>query len=249
MNKPRLLITRAQPEAASSAAWVTRLGGDPIVAPIRTAIGIETPLPSRPRAFVATSARAFRLGAPIPADWHDLPCLVVGEVTGEAAREAGFRDIRIARGDAASLAPFLKDFSGKALVYLAGEPRRPELEADAARLGVQLVVWLRYRLEEAQELPDTARSALSEGACDAILHFSRESTQSLLRLVQQAGLQSTLERPVHACLSPAIAESLSDRLAGLSPVCRIVIAPERNTEALIRTALAACADGIRRETD
>jgi uroporphyrinogen-III synthase len=249
MNRPRLLITRAQPEATSSAVWVTRLGGDPIVAPIRTALGISSPAPSRPAAFVATSARAFHLGAPIPADWHDLPCLVVGEVTGEAAREAGFRDIRAALGDVASLAPLLADFRARPIVYLAGEPRRPELEADAEKLGVHLVPWLRYRLEDAQKLPDAARSALAQGDCDAILHFSRESTLSLLRLAQAAGLQRTLGRPLHACLSPAIAETLSLGLAGLSLACRIEIAPDRNTETLIRTALVACEDGMRRETD
>ena len=159
MRHPRLLITRAEPEASRSAAWVTRLGGDPILAPIRKGVAVATPVPSRPAALVATSARAFPLGAPIPEHWLDLPCLVVGEVTGDAARDAGFHDIRIAQGDAASLARILADFGGKTLVYLAGEPRRPELESDAARLGIQLIPWLRYRLEDAVELPEAARAA------------------------------------------------------------------------------------------
>jgi uroporphyrinogen-III synthase len=174
---------------------------------------------------------------------------VVGEVTGKAAHEAGFRDIRIARGDAESLAPLLADFGGKPLVYLAGKPRRPELEAEARSLGVSLVPWLRYRLEEASHLPEPARSALAESTCDAVLHFSRESTASLLRLAREAGLEHALIHPIHACLSPAIAESLLQDLAAHPPAPRIVIATERNTEALIRLTLQACKEAIRRETD
>lgn len=240
MQPPRLLITRAEPEASLSAALVTRLGGSAILAPIRRSIAISSPAPPRPEGIVATSARAFQPGASIPADWHTLPCFVVGEVTGEAAREAGFGNIRIARGDAVSLAPLLEEFSGRTLVYLAGEPRRPELEAEAARLGARLVPWLRYRIEEADVLPEAAHAALTEGSCDAILHFSHESSMSLLRLVRQAGLREAFQHPVHACLSPAIAEGLARKLAGSSPAARCVIAPERNAEALIRAALAAC---------
>lgn len=249
MSPPRLLITRAEPEASVTAAWVTRLGGHPIVAPIRQSLAVTTPAPTKPAALVATSARAFRLGTPVPADWHDLPCLVVGEITGEAARDTGFRDIRVAQGDAASLVPLLADFGGKPLVYLAGEPRRPELESEAAGLGVPLDPWLRYRLEDAVELPEPARVALRDNACDAILHFSRESTMSLLRLVRGVALENTLLSPVHACLSPTIAESLLQGLASHFPAPRITIATERNTGALIRSALLACEGRIRPETD
>lgn len=240
MQPPRLLIMRAEPEASLTAALVTRLGGSAILAPIRHGIAITSPVPPRPEGIVATSVRAFQPGASIPADWRTLPCFVVGDVTGEAAREAGFDDIRIARGDAVSLAPLLGEFSGRTLVYLAGEPRRPELEIEAGKLGVRLVPWLRYRMEGVEILPEAARTALTQGACDAILHFSIQSSLCLLRLVRRAGLQQKLQNPVHACLSQAIAARLSDEIAGLPPAARCVIAPERNAEALIRTALAAC---------
>ncbi|MGL5447013.1 MAG: uroporphyrinogen-III synthase, partial [Rhabdaerophilum sp.] len=183
MVRPRLLIARAEPEASFTTELVARLGGEPILAPMRKAICIQTLAPPKPMAIVATSARAFLLGESIPPDWCDLPCLVVGEITGEAAREAGFYDIRIAQGEATSLAPLLVQFSGKALVYLAGEPRRPELEADAIEHGIPLVSWLRYRMEDAESLPEAARQALVDSQCDAILHFSRESVATLLRLV------------------------------------------------------------------
>jgi uroporphyrinogen-III synthase len=252
MQPPRLLITRAEPEASLSAAQVTRLGGSAILAPIRRGIAISTPAPPRPDGVVATSVRALQNAESVPADWRTLPCFVVGDVTGDAAREAGFRDIRIARGDAVSLAPLLAEFSGRTLVYLTGEPRRPELEEEAARRGTHLVLWLRYRMEEVEILPETARAALTEGSCDAILHFSHESSMSLLRLVRQAELWEALQHPVHACLSQAIAESLARKLAGSLPAARFAITPERNAEALIRTAFAACRHaGMpgKRETD
>lgn len=244
MARPRLLIARAEPEASLTADLVTRLGGEPILAPMRRAVSIESPTPAKPAAILATSARAFHLGLPIPRDWRDLACLVVGEITGEAAREAGFHDIRIARGEAAGITPLLAEFSGKTLVYLAGEPRRPELESDAQSRGIQIVPWLRYRMEDLGALPEAARTALRDSQCDAILHFSRENVASLLRLVAKAGLSGALFRPIHACLSPAIAESLSSRLGMHYPPPRTIIASARKAEALIETALRACESTI-----
>lgn len=240
MKRPRLLIARAEPEASLTAAQVTQMGGTPILAPMRNAIPVMEPVPTKPDALVATSARAFQLGPSIPDEWHDLPCLVVGEITATAARGAGFRDIRIAQGEAASLAPLLGAFHGQSLVYLAGDPRRPELESDAKALAIRLTPWLRYRMQDMETLPAPAHSALSDGTCDAILHFSRESAATLLRLVEKAGLQPALLRPVHACLSPGIAASLRERISG----ALFVIAPARSSQVLIETALHACRSGI-----
>lgn len=245
MNRPRLLIARAGPEASFTAAQVTEMGGAPILAPMREAISVMTPIPARPDALVATSARAFELGTPIPTDWHDLPCLVVGDVTGAAASQAGFHDIRTAQGEASSLAPLLGAFKGKSLVYLAGEPRRPELEYDARALTIRLTPWLRYRMQDLDTLPEPARMALAEGSCDAILHFSRESVATLLRLTSAAGLQTALLRPVQACLSPAIAASLRDVIGDNVARTQIVIAPARSSEALIQTALETCRSSPR----
>ncbi|MGL5446446.1 MAG: uroporphyrinogen-III synthase, partial [Rhabdaerophilum sp.] len=112
-----------------------------------------------------------------------------------------------------------------------------------------LVSWLRYRMEDAESLPEAARQALVDSQCDAILHFSRESVATLLRLVGKAGLQGALHDPIHACLSPAIAQGLRDGLETPIPPLNIVIAPERNAEALIQVALVACREKIRGQTD
>jgi uroporphyrinogen-III synthase len=250
VTRARLLIARAEPEAGTTAALVERLGGEPILAPMRTAIQIiRNPPLAAPSGLIATSARAFRLGGSIPAGWRDLPCFVVGDITDAAAREAGFSDIHVAGGETSSLVPLLADYRGQSLVYLAGEPRRPELEADAKALSIRLVPWLRYRMEEAGALPKEAHSALAEASCDAVLHFSRESVASLLRLTQQAGLISALAHPVHACLSPVIAESLLNGLEKHHVAPRTTIAQGRNAEALIEAALQACRNGTGRESD
>jgi hypothetical protein len=140
MNRPRLLVTRAEPDASDTARLIADLGGEAVLLTTRREAAILEAAPARPDLLIATSPRAFRLGEAIPPDWLALPCLAVGGVTGEAARQAGFTDIRIAGGEAASLRPLLAPFAGKRAVYLAGEPRRPELEADAAAAPAATVV-------------------------------------------------------------------------------------------------------------
>lgn len=236
MTRPRLLVTRAEPDATETARLIAELGGEAVLLTTRREIPVLDPTPVRPDLLIATSPRAFRLGLPIPDAWLALPCLVVGGVTAEAARHTGFSDIRVAGGEAASLAPLLAPFAGKRAIYLAGEPRRPELETDARQAGLRLDLWLRYRMTE-DAAPGAVAAAL-ERPIDVALHFSRESVASLARAAQEAPLRDRLHRAGHACLSPAIAEALRVALDPWPAPPRLVLAPQRKAESLIRAALA-----------
>lgn len=241
MNRPRLLVTRAEPDASDTARLIAELGGEAVLLTTRREVAIVEPAPVRPDLLIATSPRAFRLGEAIPADWFGLPCLVVGGVTGEAARQAGFSDIRMAGGEAASLAPLLAPFAGKHAIYLAGEPRRPELESDARAAGLILGLWRRYRMEEGAS-PEEVEAKLA-GRIDAVLHFSRESAASLARAVAASAHRARLWRAGQACLSPAVAGSLREAMGPLPFEPRLALAPERNAASLVRTALALARQG------
>lgn len=243
MNRPRLLVTRAEPDASDTARLIAELGGEAVLLTTRRETAIFEPAPARPDLLVATSPRAFRLGESIPQDWLALPCLVVGGVTGEAAKQAGFTDIRVAGGEAASLKPLLAPFTGQRAIYLAGEPRRPELETDARQAGLTLDLWRRYRMEEGAS-PEEVDAKLA-GRIDAVLHFSRESAASLARAVQHSPCREKLWCAGQACLSPAVAGSLREAMGPLPFEPRIALAPERNAASLARTALALA----REQTD
>lgn len=243
MNRPRLLVTRAEPDASDTARLIADLGGEAVLLTTRREAAILEAAPARPDLLIATSPRAFRLGEAIPPDWLALPCLAVGGVTGEAARQAGFTDIRIAGGEAASLKPLLAPFAGKRAIYLAGEPRRPELEADAAAAGLMLDLWRRYRMEEGAATDEV--EAKLAGHIDAVLHFSRESAASLARGVMHSPRRENLWRAGQACLSPAVAGTLREAIGPLPFEPRIALAPERNATSLVRTALALA----REQTD
>lgn len=235
MQVARVLVTRALPEAEETARDLRALGHEPIVAPLRELVPVDTPWPEmRPDALIATSRHAFAPPLPEMAEWYRLPIHVVGERTGEAAREAGFTDIRIGGGDAAALARHIiaESRAGARLLYLAGEPHRPELEADLAAAGMRVTPLLRYRMIAGGTLPDLARAALVAGALDAVLHFSGETAKTFADLVAAAGLGPAVYSLRHFCLSPAIATGLRQAFAQ-APNLGLIVAEEPTARSLL----------------
>ena len=236
--RPRLLVTRAEPEAHETAVLVARYGGESIVAPLRFEDAMsEPPPPGQPDRLVATSARALRLGVGIPPAWLTLPITVVGRATAKAAHLAGFHEIEIAEGDVESL---IAQLEGRAerLLYLAGEPRRPELENWALRANRRLDLWLRYQMRDCDALPDAVSMALARAQCDLVLHFSRESATILDRLARKAGQAAALYQTRHACLSRAIAKTVMALAAAQGRAVDPIVATEREAEILVREALS-----------
>ncbi len=96
------------------------------------------PLPSGPfDALLATSRHAFTQGPDLQRWGKRLPVFAVGRRTAEAARAAGFDDVRIGAGDGEGLATLVRLTLPRParLLYLAGRDRKPTLEALARRRG------------------------------------------------------------------------------------------------------------------
>ena len=229
----RVLVTRAMPEAEETASQLHALGHEVLIAPLRTVEDVPTPFPEpRPDAVIATSRNALRHGGPVPAGWRGLPLFCVGEKTAEAAREAGFSHVTPAGGDAAALQVMIAKacLPRSRLVYLAGEPRGPELETALRVAGFALETLLRYRMRDLDDLPDSARIALAEGRLDAALHFSAESARAFFKRAQSADLMAAACRLRHACLSPAVAAAAR---AAAGQALHVIIAEERSGRALV----------------
>ena len=106
--KGRVWITRAQPGAARTAARLSALGFDPVVAPLLKIRALPQPAPDLTdvAALVFTSRNAVSAFASLTAA-RDRSVLTVGDATAEAARAAGFADVRSASGDLKALAQLI----------------------------------------------------------------------------------------------------------------------------------------------
>jgi len=118
----KLLIVRPQPGADETAARARALGLEPIVSPLfeTRALDWAPPDPGDHDAILLTSANAARLGGEGLRPFLALPCYAVGARTAQAAREAGFADVRTGPSDGAALAAMAERDGAKSPLHLGG---------------------------------------------------------------------------------------------------------------------------------
>jgi uroporphyrinogen-III synthase len=144
--------------------------------------------------------------------------------------EARFKDVRIADGDALSLAALVKRSLplGTVLLHVAGRERKPEPEASLSGAGFSVASWAAYAAVPAARLPAAAERALREERVDAALHYSRRSAGVLLGLVGSAGVEAPFFALAHICLSDDTAAPLQQ--AGAK---RLSVADRPDEESLL----------------
>jgi uroporphyrinogen-III synthase len=212
----RVLVTRPERQAARTAAAVEKRGH---VALIASVLRIE-PIPDAelgapPWAGVLmTSANAAESAAHHVrrAELSALAVFTVGRRSAEAARAAGFSDVRSADGDqhalvrlvTATLAPPCAP-----LLYLAGEDRAGDLPGMLAAYGLPVRTVVVYRAVAVPQLPPAACTALAEGRIDAVLHFSRRSASAFLNAAARDELLAAALKVTHCCLSEEVAAPLA----------------------------------------
>lgn len=105
----RVWVTRAEPGAARTADRLTALGFTPLVVPLLTLAPLPgaldaAPDPAAVAVLALTSPNGVEAFAPLIPRFRDHPVFAVGDATAEAARAAGFADVRSASGDIHALA-------------------------------------------------------------------------------------------------------------------------------------------------
>lgn len=240
----RILVTRPEPEAARTAARLSGLGHDPVLAPLFAPEAVKADLAVTADALAVTSPRTVAfLGPPVIARFRARPVFAVGDRTAEALRVAGFADVRSAAGAIGDLAALIvaSDLApGTVILSPGGEARAGDLAGALAGHGLVVEARAVYRMVALPALPETAVAALTAGTLDAVLHYSPNAATAFLRLAGAAGLASRLARLRHVCLSDAVAEPL--RALGLPDV---TVAAAPHEDALI-AAIAGPA-GLRPE--
>ncbi len=232
----RVLITRAAPEAETTAARLARMGHEPIVSP---ALVIE-PVPfsleaDGVQALLFTSAAGVRaLGK------RDLPAIAVGEGTAEAARAIGYQDVRSANGAAVDLIEMAKglDPAAGAMVHVSGEDIATNVVEAISDAGFKAARVIVYRARPAPSLSAQAINLLTRDSLTAavMLHSAR-GAESFCRLAEANGLRAQAARMVALCLGGRSAE-----VAAAFDFKRILVAAAPRETALLTLVDEAAAD-------
>ncbi len=215
----RLLVTRPQPGADASGARLRALGHDVTVAPL---LGIAAtpwaPPPLPPAAIMLTSAAAVRSAGPAAAAFHALPAFVVGTATADAARAAGFRDVRPPAGTVQALLDGLAAAGIADVLHLAGADRTPVTIPTGLRVTTAIVY--RARLLPLPGCPDA----------DAVLLYSARTAAHFAAECDRLGCDRA--SIALAAISPTV-------LAAAGPGWRRAVSAASPDETALLAAIAA----------
>lgn len=216
----RLLVTRPEPEASRLAGVLRARGHRAVVAPLmrivfRDGAPIET---EAYRGVLATSANGIRALAR-RSRVRNIAVFAVGRATADAASAEGFHNVRSAGGDAGDLAARVREWTDPEqgpLLHVAGSVRAGDLKGALEAAGFAVTRLVLYDAVAAKRLPQAAAGALTAGALDGVLFYSRRTARLFCSLIGDAGLGDACRGAAAYVLSPAIAAVL--RPAGFAAV-------------------------------
>ena len=187
--------------------------------------------------MILTSTNALRAIAALAAAGAaaGLPVFAVGARTAQAARDAGFRDVRAAEGDASRAArpdrgEGRRNGAGAApLLYLSATDVSRDLAGELGLRGIKVaaIAGLSHGGSSTISPSPCARPSRSR-RIEAVLHYSRRSALAFISAAQRAGLEITALALPQLCLSEPIAAALRD--AGAS---RVIVAKAPNEAGLL----------------
>jgi uroporphyrinogen-III synthase len=243
-----VLVTRPHPDGEATAASLRARGFAALSAPM---LRFE-PLPFHDDedvqygAVVATSANALRgiesqlAGSAL----LKLPLFAVGEHTAAAARQAGFTNVIVAKGDASTLRDLVAESAkskmlkkASPLLHLAGADLARDLAGELGEKGFSVVTQTTYKMVPAKHLPREVCEAFVAGEIEAVLHYSRRSARAFLEAARDGGVEISALALPQCCISAAVAAIV--REAGASQVA-VAASPDENAlfEALTRALRA-----------
>jgi uroporphyrinogen-III synthase len=217
----RVLVTRAMPAAERTAAELTRRGHEPVLLPLMRAEHRLDRLREGPAsqifALVVTSGEAIRALAELSQDerlpYLGLPLFAVGDTTATAARDLGFAMVEAGGGDGAALARHLISSPNldpsRPVLYLAGNPRSPELEQHLVDSSRRVEVVECYRMLPIPRETEEMVKVLTP-APHGVLLYSSETARQFAAIVAAAEISSTLKNTRFLCLSHKIAAALPE---------------------------------------
>ncbi|MEY9125450.1 uroporphyrinogen-III synthase [Bradyrhizobium yuanmingense] len=246
-----ILVTRPHPDNAATADNLRTRGHAVLLAPALKLepVAFQGESEVSYDAVLVTSANAIRAIAPQLPDLGllELPLFAVGEHTAAAAREAGFAEVIVAGGDAASLREKVMQSArdkvlkkNSTLLYLAGVDLSRDLGGELGAEGFHVVTQTSYRMAPVKHLPREVCEGFAAHGIEAVLHYSRRSARAFLDAARDEGVEISALAIPHCCLSETVAGVLRD--AGASQVL-VAATPDETAlfdtlERALRTRLA-----------
>lgn len=220
----QVLVLRPEPGASRTAAAARAMGLAPLVVPLFAVAPLEWSARSAHNfdAVMFTSANALAHGGPGILRYTALPTYAVGTATAEAAKRAGFVDVREGGSDAAALVERLAADGRGRVLHLGGLDRR---DAEAADVTIERVAVYASR---ALPKPEALAMALARSPV-ALAHSPRAAA----RLAQLAAPEQRA-RVILAAISAAAASAAR---AGWQS---IAVADRPDDAALLELAARLC---------
>ncbi len=198
----KVLITRPEPGATTTAARLTAMGFTPLIAPCLAIKPIALNLPQAPTAIIITSSQAI---PGLPAHYRHIPVFCVGDATAGRLRATGFGSVTSAAGDADDLFNLIIAHRLPGTYLLAvGQRHGIALAKKLRAAGLTLLRRTVYTAAPLRALPPAAAAALKAGEVKAALFYSAETVRSFIRLKppNTANINAL-------ALSPAVADVLN----------------------------------------
>jgi uroporphyrinogen-III synthase len=222
-DKPRIVITRTQPDADALADKLSALGFEPLLEPMLAVRATHAPTPHDPmcvEGLVVTSAQALRHLNTLVREVAFLhkPLYAVGPRTAALARERGWANVHDGGGDVRTLGEFLKSRPeigpSSRLLHICGRDIARDTEATLKQVPGQVLNWVVYETVPADGFSKDFLDALRTGRIGAVLFHSARAAQAFARNVQTYELTEAFKGVKFLCLSPAMVECLASIQSG-----------------------------------
>jgi len=207
----RVLVTRPGVDAAETGRRLAALGHEAITAPLLRVYFHDVPKAAFEgvQGILLTSANGAHAFAWSVTPHPDLPVFAVGRRTAQAARDAGFSNVRSADGDADALAQAVSQWVDPAkgsLLHAAGAHADGRLATELMSRGFRVE---RHDVYDVAVAPsELLATVLSRRLSDAALFFSPRSARAFCEFVAVQGLKDTTRGIIAIAMSAATAEAL-----------------------------------------
>ncbi len=206
----RVVVTRAENEAARMGSLLQKAGCTMLVAPMMEIDFVDAPVDLEPyQAVVATSANAVR-GLAKATEERGVRVYCVGKPTDDIAQELGFTNTEHSIGTHNNLVNFIKRYAKPEdgpMLYLHGEVVTGTPVQDLRRNGFKMAAKLMYKAVGAKGLPDAVREEISGENPPEVVTFLSIRTYRLFReVLEKEGLLGQMAKVTAVCISPAVAD-------------------------------------------
>lgn len=230
----RILVTRPEPGASSTAQKLRQMGYEPIILPLTRIESLNADEQIDPAAYAAiavTSPNAARYVLDSTARiLADLPCYAVGKATGAVSRAVGLNVVDETAGDAAGLRRIIAQQvdPGSNILVLCGRVRRNILERGLIEDGFHPRLIEIYDTLPTPPEAGILASVLGDTPIDVVLLYSAFAADEFTRLLGRLEDHSVFQTASFIAISERIRSHLPAPFAD-----RVIVAAEPNEEAML----------------